>query len=100
MDALSELKRYVRQLPRGPVLEAVVVETLLVKCWDLLEISDDSSMAAYKLDGRTEGLSWNPPFLTFDIERHGGVDMGGKDAVIYSYEVNVEEGTAVGVEGL
>ena len=57
MDALNELKTYMRQLPRGPVLEVVVVQTLLVKCWDILEISDDTSMEAYKLDGRTEGLS-------------------------------------------
>ena len=119
MDALNELKTYVRQLPRGLVLEVVVVETLLVKCWDLLEISDYSSMEDYKLDGRTEGLSWNPPFLTFqkikslmalsinlgahsitEIKRHGDVVMEGKDTVICSWEVNVEEGTAIGVEGL
>lgn len=40
----------------------------------------------------------NPPLLTFDIERHGGVDMGDKDAVTYSWKVNVEEGTAIGIE--
>ena len=46
------------------------------ECWDLFGTSDDSSMEAYKLDGRTEGLSWNPPILSFDIERHGGVAKG------------------------
>ena len=52
------------QLPKGPVLEVVPVETLFVKCWDLLENSIYFSMEGYKLDGRTEELS-SPPFLTF-----------------------------------
>ena len=94
MDALNELKIYMRRLPSGPVLEVAVVEYLLIHCWDLLESSDDTSMEGYKLIDRTEGLSWNPPYLNFDLERHGGVALGGKVAEVHSWRVNVEEGTA------
>ena len=75
MDALNELKIYVRQLPSGPVLEVPGVEYLLIHCWELLE-TYDASMEGYKLIERTEGLSWNPPYLNFDLERHGGVAKG------------------------
>ena len=94
MDALNKLKIYVRQLPPGPVLEVAVVEYLLIHCWDLLESADDTAMEGYKLIDRTEGLSWNPPYLNFDLERHGGVALGGKVAEVHSWRVNVEEGTA------
>ena len=107
MNALNELKTYLREIQQGPVLEVSVVETLLVKSWDEL-VSDDtsgflddatgmgrsSSMRASKLGNRTEGLAWNPPYLTFDLERHGGVVMGGKVEEVHSWRVNVEEGTA------
>ena len=44
MDELNELKSCVRQLPRGPVLEVVVVENLLMKCWDLLDVVYDDTL--------------------------------------------------------
>jgi len=94
MDALNALKIYMRQLPSGPVLEVAVVEYLLIHCWDLLETSDDTSMEGYKLIERSEELSWNPPYLNFDLERHGGEAMGGKVAEVQSWRVNIEEGTA------
>ena len=85
MDALNELKSYVRQLPRGPVLKVPVVEYVLVNCGDRLAASDDTSMEDYKLGDRTEDLSWNPPHLTFNLERHGGVALGGKVAEVHSW---------------
>ena len=94
MDALNELKIYMRRLPSGPVLEVAVVEYLLIHCWELLETSDHTSMEGYKLIERTEGLSWNPPYLNFDLERHSGVALGGKVAEVHSWRVNVEKGTA------
>ena len=66
-----------------------------MNCWDLLDlVYDDTSMVAYKLSGRTEDLSWIPPHLTFNLERHGGVAKGSKIAEVHSWRVNVEEGTA------
>ena len=94
MDALKEFKMYMLRLPSGPVPEVAVVEYLLIHCWDLLETSDHTSMEGYKLIERTEGLSWNPPYLNFDLERHSGVALGGKVAEVHSWRVNVEKGTA------
>jgi hypothetical protein len=51
-------------------------------------------MAAYKLSGRTEGLEWKPPMLTFNIERHGGFVNGSTRAEVQKWEVDLDHETA------
>ena len=56
-------------------------------------------MEAYKL-GRMEDISWNPPVLSFTIERHGGTVMGSTRAELQNWNVNVETRSATcGVGG-
>jgi hypothetical protein len=43
---------------------------LLANCWHELEGAGQTAMQARKLD-RAEDVSWNPPVLSFTIERHG-----------------------------
>ena len=51
-------------------------------------------MAAYKLD-RIEELAWNPPELTFVIERHGAIVAGGSSrAEKQKWTVNLDTLTA------
>jgi hypothetical protein len=56
--------------------------------------SEDEGLEPYKLHHRTEGLDWNPPLLTFQIERHGGTAMGSVYAKVHSWKVNLETGEA------
>jgi hypothetical protein len=50
-------------------------------------------MADYKLR-RMEGPSWDPPRLSFKIDRHGGTCMGSSRAEVQSWKVNLDTGTA------
>ena len=52
--------------------------------------SHDGNLEPYKLLNRTENLSWNPPFVEFDIERHGATVNGSVYAEVHHWRVNVE----------
>jgi hypothetical protein len=51
-------------------------------------------MVGYKLRDRVEHMEWNPPLLSFHIERHGATVMGSTRAEIQQWEVDVGKGTA------
>ena len=51
-------------------------------------------MHAFKIIGRTEELTWEPPNLSFVIERHGGTVCGSSRAELQYWVVNVESGEA------
>jgi hypothetical protein len=61
---------------KGPISDASELETLLKECWYEFEGADDTKMWPSKLTGRMEDITWDPPILTFKIERHGGTVMG------------------------
>lgn len=92
----NKLKKILETLPPGQVSSPSddAVEKALSKCWDALEGSDDEGMDGYKLVGRMEDVRWDPPLLTFRIERHGGTVMGSVCAEIQEWTVDVEKGTA------
>ena len=66
----------------------------LASCWDSLAGSDQGGMASHKLLGRLEDVRWQPPMLTFTIERHGGTVNGSTRAELQHWAVNVDECTA------
>jgi len=47
-----------------------------------------------KLRGRTESMSWEPPLLHFEIERHGATVKGSVYAEMQPWSVNVTDGEA------
>jgi len=47
-------------------------------------------MEPSKLLGRMESICWNPPVLSFTIERHGGTVLGSTRAELQYWQVNVE----------
>ena len=51
-------------------------------------------MDGHKLHGRMENVSWDPPQLTFKIERHSQTVCGSSRASIHKYRLNVDEKTA------
>ena len=94
--SLRRLNDYLYSVPPGHIVDTNEVETLLAECWDSLNISADTSggMTANKLHGRMESVEWQPPLLTFQIERHGGTVLGSSRAEIQEWTVEVEAGSA------
>jgi hypothetical protein len=50
-------------------------------------------MAPWKLE-RIENPLWDPPVLTFEIERHGAAAMGSTRAEVHQWQVNLDAATA------
>ncbi len=86
---MNELKSHLKTLTPGPIEDPGEVESFLYDWWDEFIGSDAEAMNCDKL-GRMENVSWNPPVLTFDIERHGGTVHGSSRAEIHQWDVNVE----------
>ena len=68
---------------------------LLASCWDELDGGSEQGMEGLKLYYRVEDLCWQPPLLSFRIERHGATVQGSVYAEMQGWSVNVEEGSAV-----
>src|SRR5262249_3805180 len=69
------------------------LERLLSEVWDDLG-GNDLGMAAHKLIGRMEQVQWNPPVLTFVVERHGGTVLGSTRAQLQRWSIDVDRSTA------
>lgn len=87
-----EFYRHCLSLPSGPVADVSTVEQLLATAWDELS-GDDGGMEGYKLLNRMEDVRWEPPILSFQIERHGGTVLGSTRAEIQHWSVDVEQKT-------
>lgn len=97
MSELTELRNYLRDVPAGVTAFGFAqdIERLLYQAWSSLTITTgDANLEPYKLLHRVENLAWNPPLLTFAIERHGATVNGSTKAHVYSWEVNLDKGTA------
>jgi len=81
-------------LASGTVEDTARIESLLSRCWSKLEGSREGGMTPDKISGRIEEMEWNPPFLTFLIERHGGTVLGSKLADLQGWKIDVDLGTA------
>ncbi len=95
-EAQAHLRRCLMKLGPGNVQGSEVreVENLLAELWFDLAGRFEGGMVGYKLHGRTEGLFWNPPELSFTIERHGGAVMGSVYAELQHWVVDVSKGSA------
>lgn len=93
MSALNALKAYLASLPQGPIADSEGLGDVLAPAWDSLDGGDNESMEPHKLS-RMEDPSWQRPYLSFTIERHGGTAMGSSRAELQTWYVNVGEGTA------
>lgn len=90
----TSLKDFLMSQSPGSDLDREQIEFLLAQAWPSLRGSRAGGMQAYKLRGRTEALSWNPPLLTFEIERHGGTVNGSTRAEMQQWCVDVAAHTA------
>ncbi|QEL17839.1 hypothetical protein PX52LOC_04850 [Limnoglobus roseus] len=88
-----------RELLADPAPPTSEIETHLAQVWDALA-GDDGGMLGRKLHGRMEAVVWNPPVLTFRIERHGATVLKSSRAEVQEWTVDLEQRTkSVGVVG-
>ncbi len=86
---MSPLRDHLACAEPGPLADTSKLERLLAGCWDGLAGSDGGGMEAHKLLGRMEQVVWNPPVLTFVIERHGGTACGSTRADLQHWRVDL-----------
>lgn len=94
---MTNLQLFLATITAGPIANTGDLERLLADEWNELT-GDDGGMEGHKLRGRTEDVEWNPPLLTFTIERHGGTVLGSTRASRQEWIVDVEKKTVICVE--
>jgi len=92
-DCRQRLADYLNNLPTGAIERVDELLAALAPCWDTLSGSSEASMATYKLE-RIERPVWDPPILTFTLERHGSLMRGGTRAEKQKWEVDTARWTA------
>lgn len=88
---LDTLRKQLDKQHPGAVPDNVL--TLLRQVWDELEGSNYANMESFKLH-RAENMVWDPPLLSFMIERHGARALGSTRAELQYWTVDVNKGTA------
>jgi len=93
---LADLRQALEGVPSGALSKELVktIEQLLSVVWDKLDGGRDTGMAAHKLRNRCQAMAWEPPVLSFEIERHGGTVLGSGNAEVQSWDVDLSEATA------
>ncbi len=66
---------------------------LLAELWPWLEGGSQTKMAPWKI-ARLERVVWNPPELTFELERHGGTVQGSTRGDLQTWTVDLDRLTA------
>jgi len=89
----AALRRYLQERGPGSIEDHDDLESLLARCWDSLVGSTSGGMTSSKLFGRIEDARWQPPELTFTIERHGGTVVGSSRAELQDWTVDLERQT-------
>src|SRR5881628_2151218 len=69
-------RSYLESTKPGLLDEPAEAGKLLAMAWENLEGSEDQGMTSVKLLDRMEDVCWEPPELSFTIERHGATVLG------------------------
>jgi hypothetical protein len=89
-DSTQELLDYLASVQTGTISDTMELESLLAACWGMLIGGGAEGMTSSKLFGRMEDITWDPPILSFVIERHGATALGSTRADLHRWEVNLE----------
>ena len=92
-DAFALLKKHLLALASGEIAETGRVTALLAGCWHEFVDAESQRMHAGKL-GRMEDVRWEPPVLSFRIERHGAMGVGSTRAELQNWSVDLDRKTA------
>ena len=90
--AVKDLTQALRTMPTNCLFDdnqRVAIIDLLTSAWNSFDGGDATAMADDKL-WRAEDMVWNPPVLSFKIERHGGTVNGSSRADVYEWGANLE----------
>jgi hypothetical protein len=93
-DSIELLKQHLSEAEVGYPADPGQIVELLADAWDQFDKFDDTKMAGYKLFRRMENVTWKPPCLTFQIERHGATVLGSTRADLYTWSVDLDRRTA------
>jgi len=91
---MEELINYLNSIEEESIKDTSKLGSLLQDCWEQFSGSEAEGMESYKLIGRIEDAFWNPPELTFNIERHGGTVLGSTRAEIHRWTLDISARTA------
>jgi len=82
-------------LPTGPLTGEHLdrAQRILADVWSDLAGGRAQAMDQHKLT-RIESAWWEPPILTFDIERHGALTLGSTRAEVQTWVVDLKRMTA------
>ena len=94
-NSLTQLQKSVNSLPEGSIDEKSYLGILELLCnaWDSIQGSEATKLYSWKLD-RAENLKKINGKLYFEIERHGGTVNGSTRGIVYTWEVDVDNGMA------
>jgi hypothetical protein len=87
---MNTLRKY---LDSVGVANRMELANLLARHWYDFAGADETSMASHKLS-RMANPTWQPPLLSFTIERHGATVLGSTRAEVQRWTLNLEEKTA------
>ena len=94
-DEYSKFRKLMEELPPGKIGDSSDVAFALSNVWSMLDGADQEGMDSEKIIGRMEEVVWEPPVLSFMIERHGGLILGSVCAELHEWSVNVEKRKAI-----
>lgn len=97
MSDVGILRRVLMAMPPGNITEKSQIkkiEEVLSTCWDIFSGASEIKMEGYKIVGRMEEVVWEPPFVSFKIERHGRTVNASTRADIHQWILDVERATA------
>lgn len=91
---MKQLVEYLASMPNGPITDTVELENHLMRCWYKFYGSRAKRMHRHKLQNRMEDVQWNPPILTFIVERHDKLNVGSTRAERQEWQLHLKLKTA------
>src|SRR5581483_8214593 len=90
---MRQISDYLAMVAEGK-LEGPEIDRLLAACWNQFDGSQEGGVQGRKVIGRMEDVYWDPPILSFTVERHGGTVLGSTRAELQHWQVDLEKKTA------
>jgi len=89
---MKPLKDFLESISLGQLNEQQTAHLLplLLRYWSQFSGGESTKMKGYKLDRGIENVFWNPPMLSFIIERHGMTVLGSTKAELQRWKINIE----------
>ena len=92
-EAIESLRKHLEGKSPGPIGDTKELVSLLGLAWAEFDGFDAEGMDSRKLR-RMEDPNWDPPRLTFTIERHGAIVVGGSSRTgLQMWSVDLESAT-------